>query len=425
MTTGQMPGVDDLRSAPPAHCPCGRGDVGAEMERQRPLLERAIAGDGRALTELYEDNVDDVYRYLRAWTGDDAAAKDLTEQVFQGALTWLPVIAEGEGDLAAWLMTMARDAVVQHRGAGWMAGSEPGGQSPDVLVAAAQLDGAQREVVVLRLLLGHSLAHTAHLTGYSAQVVAGLQLAACSAIWELLSGGAVEPGSQELRPRWFEGCLEGAYYDPSTDPGLSDLLAVADALRQAAPQQVPLPDDGFLRRLCERLVGELGGDAPRRRPAGPSRLGRAFALARFHAGRHPWVATIVAATAIGLVFGLQMASRTGTRSACGDEPCLASTTEATAAPQAGAAGPTVPTLGPTTIFSTSSAAPSSTLPPTTRARAVAPSTVPPTTVAQTQTSRQTTTTRRHGKPSTSAEQTSTTVGKPTTSDSQTTTTGRQ
>jgi DNA-directed RNA polymerase specialized sigma24 family protein len=399
MTTGQVPGVDDLRSAPPAACPCGRGDVSVEIAGQRPLLERAMAGDGRALGELYEDNVDDVYRYLRAWTGDDVTAKELTEQVFHGALTWLPVIAEGESDLAAWLMTMARDALVERRGAGWTGGAEQlGEQAPDVLVAAAQLDDAQREVVVLRLLLGHSLAHTAHLAGHSAQVVSGLQLAACSAIWQLLSGATVEPappGSQELRARWFEGCLEGAYYDPATDPGLSDLLAVADALRQAAPWQVPLPDDAFLRRLRQQLLGELGGDAPRRAGgSGPGRLGRAFALARFHAGRHPWAATIVAAGAIGLVLGVQIASNTGARSACGDQPCLASTTEATAAPQAGAAGPTLPTLSPTTILTTSTAAPTTTLPPTTRARAAVPSTAPPTTAARTtRTTRRTTTTR--------------------------------
>lgn len=417
MTTGQVPEVDDLRSAPTTQCPCGRADVAAEMDRQRPLLERAIAGDASAFAELYEDQVDDVYRYLLAWTADDASARELTGQVFHGALTWLPVIADGEGDLAAWLVTIARDSVVQHRGAGWAAGPDQvQGQSSDVLVAARQLDDAQREVLVLRLLLGHSLAHTAHLAGYSAGVVSELQLAACSNIWELLSGTDVEPappGGQELRPRWFEGCLEGAYFDPSGDPGLSDVLAVADALRQAAPRQVPLPDDMFLQRLREQLLGELGGGAatPRPRPAGG--IGRAFGLVRFQVARHPWVATIIATSAIGLVFGLQVAS--STRSACGDGPCLASTTAASAASQAGVGVPSEPSLGTTTIFTTTSAAPSSTLPPTTRAPAAAPSTVPPTTAAlTTRTTQQTTTTQRRGKPSTTRP--------PTTTEPQTTTT---
>lgn len=399
-----MPGVDHLPSAPPAPCPCGRGNVAAEVAHQRPLVELAIAGDSRALTELYEDNVDDLYRYLRAWTADDAAARDLTWRVFHGALAWLPALAESDGELAAWLMTMARDAVVEDHRAGWTAGST---QAPDVLVAASQLDDAQREVVVLRLLLGHSLAHTAHLTGSSVEVVSGLQLAACSTIWELLSGFAVEPvppESRDLRPRWFEDCLEDAYYDPGMDPGLADLLAVADALRQAAPQQVPLPDDGFVRRLRGQLLGELGGDDARfDRSAGG--IGRAFALARLQISRHPWVVTVVAASAIGLVFGLQIASHTGTRSACGDQPCLSSTTEATLE-QAGAAPPPIPTLGPTTIF-TNTSAPPTTNPPSTQARAPA-STAPPTTAAHTTrtTQRETTTTRR--RTTTTQEETTTT-----------------
>jgi DNA-directed RNA polymerase specialized sigma24 family protein len=415
MTAGQVPGVEDLGSAPATPCPCGHGDVATEMARQRPLIERVIAGDPRAFTELYDDHVDDVYRYLLAWTGDEAIARGLTAQVLHGAANWLQVIVEEEGDLAAWLLTMARDAVAQHRGAGWAASLERvDGGSPDVLVAAAQLDDAHRDVVVLRLLLGHSVAHTAHLAGYSASVVTELQLAACSTIWQVLSGTAIEPappGAQDLRPRWFEGSLEGAYFDPSSDPGLSDVLAVADALRQAAPQQVPLPDDEFVRQLREQLLGELGGAAPEQ-PGGTSRLGRAFGLVRLQVSRHPWVATVVAAGAIGLVFGLQAVSSTGSRSACGGGSCLASTTGSTPG-GAGVGAPALSTIGPTTISANSAttSAPSTTLPPTTTgAQATAPSGIPPTTVAPTTrtTQRQaTTTTRRKGKPSTTTAPTTT------------------
>jgi RNA polymerase sigma-70 factor (ECF subfamily) len=423
MTTGQAPGVDEPRSAPTAPCPCGRGDVAVEMERERPLLERAIAGDSSAFAELYAENVDDVYRYLQAWTGDEASAGELTEQVFRNALTWLPVIAGGEGDLAAWLLTSARDAVVQHRGSGWVAAAERSDEpAPDVLMAFNQLDDAQREVVVLRLLLGHSLAHTAHLAGYSTRVVGELQLAACTSIWERLSGAPVEapPGPQDQRVRWFERCLEGAYLDPAGDPGLQDVLAVADALRQAAPRQVPLPGDAFVQRLRQQLVGEMGGEAaPLRRhlPRGGNRLTGAFALVRHHVGRHPWVATVIAAAAIGLIFGIQIANSTGTRSACGNGPCLASTTDTTVAEQAGVGVPTVssgPDLGATTLLSTTTAPPT-TLPQTTRPRTTAPATAPPTTAPAL-----TTTTRRapgppssHGKPST--------TGAPTTTEAPTTT----
>ncbi len=426
MTTGQVPGMDDQRSGPTAPCPCGRGDVAMETERERPLLERAIAGDPTAFAELYAQNVDDVYRYLLAWTGDEAGARELTEQVFRNALTWLPVIADGEGDVAAWLLSSARDAVVQHRSSGWVAAAgrsdEP---APDVLVAFTQLDDAQREVVVLRLLLGHSLAHTAHLAGYSTRVVGELQLAACASIWERLSGAPVEapppgPGPQDQRARWFERCLEGAYLDSGGDPRLQDVLAVADALRQAAPRQVPLPDDAFVQRLRQQLTGEMGGEvaALRRHLPRGNRLAGAFALVRYHVGRHPWAATVVAAAAIGLILGIQIATSTGTRSACGNGRCLTSTTDTTVAAQAGVGVPTVssgPGLGATTLLSTTSAPPT-TLSPTTRTPSTAPATAPPTTARAL-----TTTTRKnpggppssHGKP--------TTTERPTTTETPTTT----
>ena len=418
MTTGQAPGVDDLRSARSEPCPCGRGDVAAEMAHERPLLDRAAGGDASAFAQLYDENVDDVYRYLLAWTADEPTARELTEQVFANALTWMPVIAGGEGDLAAWLLTSARDAVVQQRGAGWVAADGTDEPAPDVLVAFNQLDDAEREVVVLRLLLGHSLAHTAHLAGYSTRVVGELQLAACASIWERLSGAPVEPGppgAQEQRPRWFERCLEGAYLDPGGDSALQDVMAVADALRQAAPRQVPLPDDDFVQRLRQGLLAEMGGAAADQRSGGNGRngLARAFAMLRFHVGRHPWAATIVAAGAIGLIFGLQIAGGGGTRSACGDGPCLASTSDTTVAEQAGVGVPTVssgPDLGATTLFATTT--PPTTRPPTTRPASTAPATAPPTTRAPTTTTERTTTTRR-----TTTTQAPTTTAAPTTTTS--------
>jgi hypothetical protein len=172
---------------------------------------------------------------------------------------------------------------------------------------------------------------------------------------------------------------------------------------------VPLPDDAFVQRLRHQLLEELGGDAAAQQPHG-NRLARAFGLVRFHVGRHPWAATIVAAGAIGLILGVQIATSTATRSACGDGPCLASTTDTTAAQQAGIGVPSVssgPSLGATTLLSTTSAPPT-TLPTTTRPRSTAPATAPPTTAATTtQTTERTTTTHRTGKPTTTQAPTTT------------------
>jgi RNA polymerase sigma-70 factor, ECF subfamily len=88
------------------------------MAGQRPLLERAAAGDREAFARLFEDQVEGVYRYLLAWSGDRAEAAELTGQVFRDALGWLPATAGGEVEAGAWLIAMARDAVAQRRGSG-------------------------------------------------------------------------------------------------------------------------------------------------------------------------------------------------------------------------------------------------------------------------------------------------------------------
>jgi DNA-directed RNA polymerase specialized sigma24 family protein len=417
MTSWQVPGADDFHKGPLGPCPCGHGDVAAEIEWRRPLISRAIQGDPEAFTLLYDAHVDDVYRYLLAWTWDSAAARELTGQVFRGAVTWLPAVAEGKGDLGAWLIALARDAVGQQRGLGWVGQQVQAQVLPrDPFDAIDQLDDAQREVVVLRLLLGHSMGHTAHLAGYDGRVVQELELAACLAIWQLLSGMPVEQppgGPQDMRAAWFEHFLSGAATDQATDSSLTDALSVADALRQGAPGHVPLPDDGFVTHLRNELLQSIAGDFEEAPPAPPAgRLGRAFALVRLHVARHPWAATTVAAGAIGLVLGVQLAGGSPTRSTCTDGSCVASTTAAQAAPQDEGTLPTLPAIGggtTTTTTTTSRIAATQTSSHPSTTRGPSPTTAPPTTVPRTtRTTQAPTTTKRRGPPTTKPPTTTTT-----------------
>ncbi len=402
MTARQVPGVDELRPAPVEPCPCGHGDVGAEIERQRSLVMRAIQGDPEAFATLYDDQVDDVYRYVLAWTWDSATARDLTEQVFRGAVTWLPAIAEGKGDLGAWLIALARDAVGQHLGAGWT--GEPTAAAPprEPFDVVDQLDAAQREVVVLRLLLGHSAGHTAQLAGYDVRVVQELQLAACTAIWQLLSGAALDPpphGRADLRPRWFEHYLAGATMDPGTDPGLAEVLAVAEDLRQAAPERVPLPEDAFVVWLRSQLLYQGADDDELEAPP-LGRLGRALAMVKYHIARHPWAATVVAAMAIGLVIGLQLAGgSTPARTACSGASCASTTMAASGEDQT--TSPSLPVLGgpgettSSTLAALGVTSSSTRTSATSTTRSSGPSTtVPPTTVQRTTTTAKPTTTTK-------------------------------
>jgi DNA-directed RNA polymerase specialized sigma24 family protein len=402
-----------------APCPCRRGDAAAEAAHQRQLLDRAARGDREAFARLFLMQVGGVYRYLMAWTGERAAAKDLTEQVFHAALAWLPVTAGGEAgpqraggagppqagaapqadaDLGAWLVALARDAVTQRREAGWMAGpDQPGDGRPppaDALEAAARLGDPEREVVVLRLLLGHSLAHTAELSGYSPRAVTELQLAACLAIRELTAEPGEPPAAPAPRGQRaadFERRLTHWEVDlTGDDPELADALAVASSLRRAAPSQIGAPDRRFVLRLRDALASEhaegAGGGALR------ARLRRALASLRVEVVRRPrpFAATAVATAAILAILTLQ-AFGSPRSPACGGRPCPPSTTAPVAAPASATAAPltsvreATTTTGPPT---TTAAAPVSSAPPPTSPPSTAPRTTRP---PRTTTSRQTTT----------------------------------
>jgi DNA-directed RNA polymerase specialized sigma24 family protein len=407
--------TDRPPTAGAAPCPCRRGDVAAEVARQRPLLERAARGDREAFARLYLMQVDGVYRYLLAWTGERAAAKELTEQVFRAALAWLPITAGGEAgagaagagaphadaDLGAWLVALARDAVAQWREAGWMAGPEQptDGRPPpaSALEAAARLGDPEREVVVLRLLLGHSLAHTAELSGYSLRAVTELQLTACLAIRELTAepGGPATPAVPAAPPAAsraadFERRLEHWDVDlTGDDPRLADALAVAASLRRAAPSQIVAPDRRFVLRLRDALASahaEASGGAL------PARLRRALASLRVEIIQRPrpFAATAVAAAAILVILTLQ-AFGSPRAPACGGRPCP-TTTAPMAAPASATAVPLTSIRETTTTTSpptTTALAPVPTAPPATSPPSSAPGTTRP---PRTTTSRQPTTT---------------------------------
>jgi DNA-directed RNA polymerase specialized sigma24 family protein len=367
-------------------CPCRHGDVPAEIAGQRPLLERAAAGDREAFARLYDGQVEGVYRYLLAWTGDRAAA-ELTGQVFRVALGWLPVTAAGEGEVGAWLIAMARDAVAQRRGSGWIAGlaalEAPKAPVGDVVAAVARLGDPEREVVVLRLLLGHSLAHASHLSGYSSRAVMELQLAACLAVWQLTG----------------------------SDPALADALAVAGSLRRAIPGYVVAPDGNLVHRLRQELLtGEVPsepGPVPPAEAASPGRVPRRGSVAgrrnegdRSSTGRReallfrrPWVSTGVAAAGIMVVLALRAFGGPAPPPACDGGPCPPPTTVTAVAADGGLQPPLTTVVQPATTSSTVPLPAGEPADPQTTAATTPPTTRPATTAPPTTARPRPTTTR--------------------------------
>jgi DNA-directed RNA polymerase specialized sigma24 family protein len=409
---------------PPDACPCRHGDVPAETAGQRPLLERAAAGDREAFALLYDDQVEAVYRYLVAWTGDSAEAASLTRQVFHTALAWLPSTTTREVEAGAWLIAMARDAVAQRggtaRGTGEVGVAGPTGTlgAPAGAVAAvARLGDPEREVVVLRLLLGHSLAHTAHLTGYSQRAVMELQLAACLSIGELTGGTLAAPPAPEARrssAEEFERRLGPWEVDPTgSDPALAAALTVAGSLRQAAPGYMVSPDPDLVDQLRHELAtGRAGSAAPTPfERARPEVTDPALSVL----SKRPWVATAVATAGIVVVLALQAFGKPAPPGSCNGRPCPATTTAAVAAAVDDSVGTPLSTvLQPTTSTTVPALAPAPTAAPTS-ATAAPPttrpaSTAPPTTAPRPTTTRASTTTA----PPTTAATTTTTAATATT-----------
>jgi hypothetical protein len=273
--------------------------VPAELAGQRPLLERAATGDREAFALLYDTQVTGVYRYLLAWTGRPAEAADLTAQVFHSATGWLPTTTGPEGEASAWLTAMSRDALAQRQAAAGPGGGEVA--AGDMVAAVTRLRNPEREVAILRLLLGHSLDHTAHLSGYSRRAAMELQLAACLAVHEVtvgpppgddalsgppgtpatgalmggdLSGRAraatppeahTAPSAEEFERRLGLREVDLTGSDPtladsltSMDPAVAGALTAASALRRAAPEHVADPPSEFVQRLRRELVTAPG-----------------------------------------------------------------------------------------------------------------------------------------------------------------------
>jgi RNA polymerase sigma-70 factor (ECF subfamily) len=76
------------------------------------LVARAIQGDERSFTGLYDRYYDRIYRHLYYRVGRAEDAEDLTQQVFLQAWRALGRYRQGTTPFIAWLFTIAHNTVV-------------------------------------------------------------------------------------------------------------------------------------------------------------------------------------------------------------------------------------------------------------------------------------------------------------------------
>lgn len=158
------------------------------------LVTRAQGGEVDAIGNLYDRHRESIFRYLWLRLGDQPLAEDLTSDVFIRMLDALPRYQIMGIPFRAWLYRIAHNVLIDHFRKTHDRSPVPlevledqdAGDDPSAAIerrlltehlseALLQLDPNQREVVVLRFLMGLSLQETALAMGRSEAAIKSLQ----------------------------------------------------------------------------------------------------------------------------------------------------------------------------------------------------------------------------------------------------------
>lgn len=86
---------------------------------EEELVRLAQAGDGAAFGRLYDRYLPSIYRYTYSKTSSRSAAEDLTSETFLRAFRAIARRPRAQLNFAAWLVTIARNVVIDHHRSGW------------------------------------------------------------------------------------------------------------------------------------------------------------------------------------------------------------------------------------------------------------------------------------------------------------------
>lgn len=177
------------------------------MQNEGSLVRRAQQRDPVALTQLYEENFDRIYRYIVLKIGDRTEAEDMTQQVFLNALKSISSFKWKGMPFSSWLYRIAHNQVVDYlRKKGkratvpldesMKAGNDDPGHAAErkteieELAAATQkLTRLQQEVISLRFGGELSVAEVAKVMGKSEGAIKALQHSAIAALRKVMLAG--------------------------------------------------------------------------------------------------------------------------------------------------------------------------------------------------------------------------------------------
>lgn len=152
----------------------------------RLAVARAKEGDREALRFLYTRYCDNVYGYVRSIVRDDREAEDLTQHVFMKLMSVIVKYDDQGVPFSGWLLRLARNVALDHVrrqradpseevlvSTGADAHSERH-RARDLREALAALPQDQREVMVMRHVVGLSPPEIASLMGRTESSIHGL-----------------------------------------------------------------------------------------------------------------------------------------------------------------------------------------------------------------------------------------------------------
>ncbi len=203
-TTTSPGGGTSRRTTPP-----DTGSDDAASLRLGALVDLARAGDCEAFGVLYDHYHPSVYRFIYYRVSNQATAEDLLSETFFRALRSMSSFQWQGKDFGAWLMTIARNLVVDHYKAGRtrlemttddLSAHEEVQEGPEDEVIArltndilrdalSALPAEQQECLALRFLSGQSIEETAAALGRTEGAIKQLQLRAVRNLAKLMPEG--------------------------------------------------------------------------------------------------------------------------------------------------------------------------------------------------------------------------------------------
>ena len=183
--------------------------TGGDDRLIRTAIARTQEGDTEALHFLYVRYAPDVLNYVKSLVKDHHEAEDITQNVFAKLPAAIRKYEPREVPFAAWILRVSRNAALDHLRArravpceevrvhDYDRGRLGHERRNDLRQALAQLPGEQREVLILRHIVGLSPVEIANCLGKTESSIHGLhhrgRLSLRSALEDLGAAPVVAP----------------------------------------------------------------------------------------------------------------------------------------------------------------------------------------------------------------------------------------